>query len=588
MGIKYFKATTKADAGRRLAELKTKLSDYGNGFNSKKFVPLILCLEDAVNSCEIQIIKAVFAEKAFEQTPVIRLILRQLIVENFELLNFMLNEIVDKGFYDKSTKVDLVDTNFAIFFGQDFELQLNKLIQQFIKNGEVSKKPIAVGHGRLFNCEIPGAVFFIFDKVNKQTQKNLDRLLEYKDLLYQKGILESMIYRTPEGTKLVVDEKGIEVNYPKSFSVEHAFKKEGITPRSIETQSVACDWNSSFKEIANETARVSQVEGKGKANLKRLENENRELYNAYSLMPNYSSTFKQLYDIEIDVFFKIVDKLIMLSYYQNHTIGIWSLQDLINKLRRSNISNKQIIKVIDLLGNKSMPSLHCRGLIILGEELVLTNFRRLCSSKIVLLENCFDEAYDKDLKGKVFEEACRKILRHKELCVLPSRVDILQPVLPEEISNRLFGKQKSRTDFDVVANLNNNLLLLECKEIKYSSTPLRISVLNLFEKFSTEHYYRAQWVSSNLSKLKSYMGIESWKLLNLDENRPINIVPLLISNALVEIRSNEGTPLLTISELHEILGNKWVYKSKGNSFGEVEIKINGRTLVLPFFQASDN
>lgn len=579
-----FKATNRAEAGRKLAEIDQKLERYGSKFNIKKFVPLILCLEDAVNSLEIQVIKSAYVDKAFEKFPDVLVIFYQVITENFEFLNHILNEIVNDGFYDKSTKVELAETDFTIIIGEDFSQQLDQLIVKLQESGEVSKKPLVLGHRRLFNHRRLGAVCFIFSNTSKQTKCNLDRIMDYKDLLYQKGILESMIYRAPEGTEIKINEKGIEANYPKGFSVEHELEKVGVSPRTIENQRAACDWNSSFRTVANETAKTAKIEGKGNSNLARLDKENQELFNAYSSMPKFPVTFEQLYGVDIKSFCEIVDDLIMLSYYKTHTVGIWSLADLLKKWDAHNkVSNEQASKAINLLANKSEYSLHYRGVIILDEKLVLTNFRRLCNSKIALLENCFDEAYDKDLKGKVFEEACRKMLIEKKWTVLKSRLDILQPVLPEDISNKLFGKQKSKTDFDVVAASNNWLLVLECKEIKYSKTRLKVSEQNLFQKFSIEHFYRAKWISKNIQKLKEYMGHENWKLLGFIENQPIYILPMLVANTIVNIPSDEGTPIITFSELQERIGEKLIVRAKENEALEVEIKINGRTIVFPCF-----
>jgi Holliday junction resolvase len=147
--------------------------------------------------------------------------------------------------------------------------------------------------------------------------------------------------------------------------------------------------------------------------------------------------------------------------------------------------------------------------------------------------------------------------------------------VPEDISNRLFGKQKSRTDLDVIASLNNNLLVMECKETKYSApSPLKISEQNLFEKYSIEHYYRAKWIAGNLSSLRNYVGTENWKLLRLEENKPINVLPLLVVNNLLNFHTNEGVPLLTFSELKEIVSKNWVYKSMEDGMVEAEIQIN--------------
>ena len=62
------------------------------------------------------------------------------------------------------------------------------------------------------------------------------------------------------------------------------------------------------------------------------------------------------------------------------------------------------------------------GMIVVGGKLFST-FERLTESALFTLDNCFDELYENDLKGKTFENASRKILK-RGLNVLPRSVEI--------------------------------------------------------------------------------------------------------------------------------------------------------------------
>ena len=49
-----------------------------------------------------------------------------------------------------------------------------------------------------------------------------------------------------------------------------------------------------------------------------------------------------------------------------------------------------------------------------------------------------------------------KLLNGYGFNTLSSRVDVFEPMLPLEICQRLWGKQKTRTDIDVLACLENH------------------------------------------------------------------------------------------------------------------------------------
>jgi Holliday junction resolvase len=214
----------------------------------------------------------------------------------------------------------------------------------------------------------------------------------------------------------------------------------------------------------------------------------------------------------------------------------------------------------------------------------MTNFLRLGTRRSALLDECFNEVYDNNLKGQAFEEACRKTLRENGIKTISKRVDITEPILPAEVSIALWGRQKSRTDIDVLACFNNNVLIIECKENKFKLPS--ISEKNQFKKYLIEHFHRVKWISSNLKKFENYVGLEEWLSLAITDNQPLYLFPLLVSSTFVETDEFKAAPLLTFIELKELVSKEWAAKTKGKT-GELNIEIGPRVIKLPWFSVTD-
>lgn len=581
-----FRATSKAEAGRKLALIDKEILAQAPKFNSRKVVPLLLCLEDAVNNLEISISKTHKIDKTFGEHPEHLQALVYFVSEWYEMVNRMIISISDEGFYDPSTKIELAEIQFAVFIEENYEQDLSKFLDELRSEGIVGQKMMLRLQPRRFLGKMPGAFCFVLrDDVSKHVKQNFDRILSFRDMLYRKGLLETMIYRSPEGTKVKFGEHGLmEITYPNGFSPESIYEKIGLTPRMIETYTRVSDWNSYFLDVAIQTMRSTE-EGKGKTNLDNLKREDEEIYKAYYSMTDYPKTFKKIYGVDLESFFGVIFEITCMCYENVHTVGIWNIAGLLNERRlKDRFGCETVKKVIELLSDQTKSKSRYNGLIIL-DDIVMTSFRRLGVSRLVLLEKCFNEIYENDLKGKAFEEACRKMLREKGLKTIPTRVDILEPTLPLDISNLLWGKQKAQTDIDIIACSNNNVLVIECKEIKWKLSRRREQ--NQFEKYLVEHYYRVKWILSNLKKFENYVGYDQWISLGIDPKRPVYFFPLLVSNVLVSLEEVKGAPPVTFLELKDIATKKWVVKSTGES-GELEIEIGGRVIKLPWFSGMIN
>ncbi len=74
-----FRATNKAEAGKKLALVEKEISAQFIKLNSRKLIPLLLCLEDAVNSLEIEIARSYLVENKFQEAPELLLCINRLL-----------------------------------------------------------------------------------------------------------------------------------------------------------------------------------------------------------------------------------------------------------------------------------------------------------------------------------------------------------------------------------------------------------------------------------------------------------------------------------------------------------------------------
>jgi hypothetical protein len=224
------------------------------------------------------------------------------------------------------------------------------------------------------------------------------------------------------------------------------------------------------------------------------------------------------------------------------------------------------------------------GAIVLDNKILL-NFHRLTLARLVLSEICIGEACINDLKGPIFEEACRKLLLGKGLATLPKPVDILEPMLPEQVSYKLWKRLKPMSDIDVVSCYDNRVIIIECKEIKSARKSKWLKKLKLkeFKKYSTEHFHKTKWIAENVAKFERHLGENLSDALLIDKSKNINFFPLIVTNKHIEIEEKQ-VPIITYLELKDIDFPRGLCKvdlNSPNSF--VEIQVLGRAVSVPRF-----
>lgn len=456
-------------------------------------------------------------------------------------------------------------------------------MQELINKGEINEKKDIVFYTEFFIYrKLPGGFIIILKKGSRKHKDSLEKILELRKLFYQKSLLVQML-RLPNETKVEFDDSGmLKPILPQSKTPELFNEQIDSVSRFIETNAFVPDWNSNFREECLKTLKTPLI--KGRDNIARLKKEDKENFKSYSSMKDYFKAFKQLYGIDFNIFFQIISKIIYLSYNNLHTIGVWNHYEILREIRaKTKFHPEDIRNVIKLLLEST--ELNRYRCIILGNK-ILTNFHRLNVARFVLSENCFKEAYSKDLKGRNFEEACRKLLRDKGLVTFQERVDIFESMLPTNISDRLWGYQKNRSDIDVVSCSDNRIIVIECKEIK--SAKLKTRKIKIFNKYAIEHFYKTKWIAENISKFENYLGKSISDALSVDKNRIIYIFPLLVTNKPVDIAKKQTSPitspLITYLELKEISFSKDLQIDiLERSSGFIEIQILSRNIVLPWF-----
>ena len=156
-------------------------------------------------------------------------------------------------------------------------------------------------------------------------------------------------------------------------------------------------------------------------------------------------------------------------------------------------------------------------------------------------------------------------------------------LLSRRKSQFLCGENKNRTDIDVLSSGENNIFVIECKELKAGGPELRTQ--NQFKKYVTELAYKAKWVSQRFDKFKEYVGNELWDSLHIDPKLPIHLVPIVVTNHLVTIEEMKNAPLITFLELKSILSMDLTIDSSDEvGLKEIEIgdrKINILWLAIP-------
>jgi hypothetical protein len=574
-----FKTGDKSEAIKELQRINEDIERSYVNFNILRTIPILLCIEDTIGGLYIEYKRKILTEWENKKDPR-HFGMVNFIIEWLQFLNIMVVNVLNKGFLDCTTKNRNIGINFGLSIERDCNTDIRNLVAQLQEEKYIGKKYFIRIQEREFMGRYPGAMFIILDgKTDKTIIQNLDKILELRQLMYKKGLLETMIYLAPIGTEIDFNEKGTFIKYPDNFTFDRLLEL-GVSHRLIEGFTHVTSWNSNFDTQVRETLKTIH-KGKGKDNINNLRLEHSEIYNTYNELIGFPEIFKTTHGITLQVFLDIINNFIFDCYPRDNTLGTWSLSELEKSTTYKKYGIRNVKKVISILSNLSTSN-GFYGMIVVNDR-IFSTFERLTTSTLFILDNCIDEMYDNDLKGKNFEAASRKMLKKRGLIVLPRSVEIFEPMVPKDIALKLWGKEKNRTDLDIIAVKGNALLIIECKDAKFKLSFLKQG--NKFKNFVIEQYYRVQWIKTNFAKFTNYVQNE-FANLGINLSQEFFLFPLVVSNTLVNIKNFEGAPLVSYSELEKLVSIDWKINVHDHS-KEIVADIDGRLHHLPWFTNSD-
>lgn len=140
--VLFFKANTKSEAWKKFTLINREISQRVQGFNSIRSLPILLCLEDAINNLEISLSRAHKIEKNFDGKLEHYFAIVNFITAWYYYLNDMIFDINKQGFYDPSTKIKTEGIAFGISLEEDYESDIIKFTNELREKGLIEKIPL--------------------------------------------------------------------------------------------------------------------------------------------------------------------------------------------------------------------------------------------------------------------------------------------------------------------------------------------------------------------------------------------------------------------------------------------------------------
>jgi hypothetical protein len=321
------KTSDKGEAAKELLRLNQQIESSYTTFNILRTIPTILCLEDAVGALRIENERYTLESKPDPR----RLGVIYFTLEFRQMLDTMLTEIMSRGFIDCSTKNLYVGVNLGVSIEQDYLSAIRSFIDQLQENKLIGKKYILRVQERQFLGRYSGAIFIIMNgTVDKKIVQTIDNIMQLRQLLHKKGLIETMLHLAPKGTEINFNEQSASLKYPEEFTFEEAIQKIGLSHRMIENYTHITNWNSNLPEQTLKTLKtISQ--GRTLTNIINLKLEQNEIFNAYNNLTDYPELFQKTYNVSLKTFFDILETFIFECYPNDNTLGVWKINELFRK-----------------------------------------------------------------------------------------------------------------------------------------------------------------------------------------------------------------------------------------------------------------
>jgi len=394
---------------------------------------------------------------------------------------------------------------------------------------------------------------------------------ELRELLIRKISIDTYLKLQNGRATMTFDTNGfIHIEQDEHREFDKFVLRHLYSPRDLLCVPAIREWRSEFRSKAMKT--LKNLSTKGDRNLEFLQEEFTEIERSYMTIPGFQETFEQRYGVTLYAFLKMVKNIELLSYGKRHTV----LKLPRHKFKKSidkgtQIGTKEVERFVDLFTFPRNVNYETPTLLFESNGFIFTNFRRIHMGALFVVEDCFYDYCEANIKGEIFEGLVRDTIKKYDWHTVEANVEVNAEYMPRDVSLALFNKVKKRTDIDVLGRRKNALIVIECKEIKWDRLKRRKTrMINLFRKYEADTFYKVRWVASEYTKFLNMLSLEQRNSLNLIDSNPSVAIALLVSN--IPVVDLDGTPItVTPTELEQILKD-WDEMNLGGDFVSIELR----------------
>lgn len=306
------------------------------------------------------------------------------------------------------------------------------------------------------------------------------------------------------------------------------------------------EWGSEFKQKGVEAALTVDRGKFSQENIEAVAAEMAELAKAYRNIPRYRATFRAVTGYKFDDFVRFTEFLERLSRLCDHNVYYGTESEFMEAARSSSFSPNLASKLIKSMTWRvnsrpvSFPIFYVSGRVIFS-------LRRILVLSISRPLEIFEHQLNTEIRGRVLEQNCRRLLRARKLSVYPRRLPSAG-FLPLAVSYELWGFEKQKSDIDVIAAQGDAILIVECKELSGEDKRggrFGTSDLNVLLKAARENFYKTLWLAENWRKLPEHMAT---KFLSIA--KPKTFVPLVVTNQQIRhTGSSDSAAVLALEDL---------------------------------------
>jgi hypothetical protein len=315
----------KEEVGRKLTHVNKEIQATASKLNKSVCIPMLLCLEDAVENSQLDVLKQNLADASLNNVGEIHFLINMFLAEFYRQISDSILSIKANGFSGATEITALPILSFGMYADQSFRDYLQELTEQG-KIERIDEKNDVVYHTELALDQHQGGFVIILRKGSRKHKDSFTKILALRELFWQKYRLEKML-DLPEGTKVEFDESGmLRRILPQDMTLELISEQTDSGLRFLETNAFVPDWNSDYADAWLDTLKSTLL--KDKINSAHLSKEEKEIRRSYEAMRGYSKTFERLFGIGYTCFSNVVSETIRLCYNNPHTIGVWDFFEL--------------------------------------------------------------------------------------------------------------------------------------------------------------------------------------------------------------------------------------------------------------------